>query len=245
MRRSGTMAKKKSTGAKGSSVKEQPLYLEYRFGQGETLRYTASVTSEQVLRDGGRIVGKQRYEARLDVAEKAYVTPEGNIELAMTIESAWVLMDGVRKTLPSQGKTLSLEMTKKGDILRSDSEVPLSQVPFPEEAVAMGAQWEGKSFFSVPDQSKPHGITYLYTLKGRGEKNGYDCAELSITVKDDNLALDDDLHQQMSIEGSSWFAPREGRLIASFVKTRMSLVSSDSSVECTFVIDITLVPGRA
>jgi hypothetical protein len=241
------MARKKSIGKKSTPSRSQdhpkredPLYLEYRFRHGETLRYTATVASEQILKDEGRVVGRQSYDARLDVLEKAFITPEGNIELAMTMESAYVTMDGERRTLPSQGKTLTMEMTKKGEIIRSDSDVPLSQVPFPEEPVAPGARWEGRSFFPVPEQTKPHGVTYLYTYMGRCPMHGYECAELHVSLKDDALDLGDDLRQHLTIDGVSYFAPREGRLIASRVKTAMALTSTDSAIESTFLVEIRL-----
>lgn len=241
------MAKKKSS--RETAKKERPVSLEYKFKNGESLRYTAKVVSEQLLEDGGKVVGRQSYEATLVVLEKAFVMPGGDIELEMTIESAYVTMEGARKTLPSQGKTLTLEMTKRGEIIRSDSDVPLSQVPFPDMPVTTGSRWEGRSFFPVPEKDKPHSVVFLYTLGGSRKEGGYDCVELNVQALDNSLALADDLNHTMDIEGTSFFAPREGKLISSHVTTKMGLKSSDSSISSTFDIGISLTevvsPGRS
>ncbi|MGE0490417.1 MAG: hypothetical protein AB7S38_14505 [Vulcanimicrobiota bacterium] len=230
------------------------ITLAYNMREGESLRYKTEVLSEQTMKEDGKSpqTGTSLLEMTMLQAVKQ-VTPDGQMKVAVTIESGSIKKDGQVAPLPSVGQTINIVMEKSGKIVQTDVPFPFSQPAFPTDPVGMNQSWTGKSEMDIPlydDAGNETGkkqvtLNYEYTLGGFEHQLGYETAVINVKCPSTSIELQEGITQTIKANGVTNFGHKQGRLIRSKVSTETEITAPGATVGTKIKVNVELVDASS
>lgn len=227
---------------------EEAVTLQYKMRKGEELQYKVAVESKLDLSEHPE-GGEARHESRSNQMEMVMIQKVTGIEadgqygVDVTITEGWVkgLGEGEEKeNLPSVGQVVSLKMKKSGEITASSLNIPFDMPSFPEDKLRPGSTWERESHINVPGIAEPITIKYHYLLEGFAKLHGYQCAEIKVNCPESTFNLGEDVTQKLTTSGTTWFAPQEGRMVKSQVRTITQVTDGKTMANNDVLLEVKL-----
>ncbi|MCD6309603.1 MAG: hypothetical protein J7M18_02750 [Candidatus Eremiobacteraeota bacterium] len=223
----------------------EAVLLEYKMAKGEELEYRSVVKSDQSVKEGDEVTS-QVSELVMDMSQKALeVKPEGLMDIEVTITGGKTKVNEEESELPNVGQTILMTMKKNGEITKSSVDIPFSQPPFPSYQVKKGDSWKEQSRVSIPGKDEPAVLTYEYTLVGFADIANYKCVEISVKCNETKVELGEGADQTITAIGTTYFAPKEGRLVRSEVETVTKIIAENLQVDNKIKVTVELVGTKS
>jgi hypothetical protein len=217
------------------------IKLEYKMDKGEILDYKSTVHSEQEIIEKEQSNSQSSDLEMLMSQEAKDIDLDGTILVQVNIKKGVLRMDGKEDELPNVGQSIAMRMKKNGEIVQSSVDFPFTQPPFPEKIIKQGDTWTSQSRVEIPGRAEPVFLTYHYSLWGTKTLTGYECAEIKVSCPETEVDIQEGMKQKISAIGTTYFAPKEGRLIRSEVETATKITAEGMELKNSINVVVELV----
>jgi len=229
----------------------KPVKLEFKMAEGEAVNYKVNMTMESTMtqKEGKPQSNKSEVEMMMTQTCKK-VDPDGTMTIEVKMGKGKMIMDGQEQPI-NEEKTMTMKMKKNGEIVETEENMPLEQVKLPDKEVKKGDTWEGSSKVPGPSQPNEKGeepkLVYKFTFDNLDKLGDYDCAVIKSVCPETKIPLGDKNEMIMNAEGMTYFAPKEGKLVKSEMKSTMKAEAPDKSgsmeMKMTMVMEL-VKPGE-
>ncbi len=205
--------------AVGMSSAAEPVLLQYKFNEGERLRYTLEMRNKTsyALPDGTKEQQAMTYSMDLsqELIEKK---KDGSYQVAVTIDKATQTVDGQVRPVPPQPGPQIINMLPNGQIAGGVGPNPGAagqmQMIFPVEAIKEGETWEQSGRIAQPLPLET--LTKYTLLKSATAFPGHgDAALIKSAMSIDSPKGEGGEQVSSSTRGNLWFDVKNGRMLRS------------------------------
>lgn len=219
----------------------EAILLEYKMKKGESLQYKVTVHTDQDFKMTEQNFNQGALMEMIMLQKAVDVSPDGSMNVDVTIESGTLKREAEELELPTVGSTINIRMQKNGLVTQSSVDFPYQQPPFPSNPVKKGDSWNGESKIAIPGKEQPETLNYIYTLTGTQKVHGYDCAEIKVSCPKKEIELQEGAKQTISATGTTFFACKEGKLVKSEIDTDSDVIAKEGVVNTRIKIKVELL----
>ncbi|MEN3014595.1 MAG: hypothetical protein ABDH21_00820 [bacterium] len=214
------------------------VVLEYKMKEGQNYFYDVYITNTKIYREG-ETEEKEVDEIKLKLSQKvSKVLPNQSYELDVQIEPISFLRNSNPQEIAIPSQTMKMIMDKKGKILSSTMESPVSTPTFPEKPVSIGETWISPAEMKLQDGGSIK-MNYYYTAKGIEKYKNYDAVMIEVN-SDEWKNSENQVDQYIKSKGVSLFSVEYGALMKSEVETEVKATIQETNQQFISIVKVVI-----
>jgi len=215
------------------------INLEYKMKEGQVYLYDVIVNNIKIFRDSNN-EEKEVDEIKMKLTQKvSKVLPNGEFELEIEIDPVSFLRNNAPQEIAIPTQTMKMVMDKKGKVISSTMDSPVSSPSFPDKPIEIGETWISKTTLRLAEGS-PIELNYYYTAKGFEKVKNLDAIliEVSSDKWENNV---NEVHQSLVSKGNTLFSVDYGALLKSDVETEVKAKLTNNNQEFISNVKVSVI----
>ncbi len=205
------------------------INLEYKMKEGQVYLYDVVVNNIKIYKDANN-EEKEIDEIKMKLTQKvSKVLPNGEFELEIEIDPISFLRNNAPQEIAIPTQTMKMVMDKKGKVISSTMDSPVSSPSFPDKPVNIGETWISKATLRLAEGS-PIELNYYYTAKGFEKVKNLDAIVIDVSSDKWENTMND-VEQSLVSKGTTLFSVDYGALIKSDVETEVKAKITNNNQE--------------
>ncbi len=208
---------------------QAPIRLQFNLKTGDVCSYALTNIGSSTVVIEGDTEAKKEAEMNMDLLFRWKVVKEnadGTLDVSITMLEGGGLVNDEPEEMGNIGKTVIMKLARSGKIVdlgpeQMTADITKFQLEFPDKPLAIGDSWTVSAPLS---KSYPVPLVGTFTFTGFERIDGYDCAVIEKKIKCRRLEQLDDMIMEVDLQGKTYFAYREGKMIRSELTSSMLLV---------------------